>query len=130
MLVIPMSNEHFDKGLRKRREIVGDERVDKWVGEADDFLQALEEVTTEIAWASIWSREGLSSQTRSLLTLVLLAAQNRPVELEAHLITALRNGCSREEIREALLHTAAYCGVPAARGAIQLASRVLAEVEA
>ncbi len=125
-----MSNDHYEKGLRKRREIVGAERVDKWVGESDEFLQALEEVTTEIAWASIWAREGLTDQTRSLLTLVLLAAQNRPVELEAHLITAVQNGCSREEIREALLHTAAYCGVPTARGAMKLASRVLADAKA
>ena len=91
------------------------------------FLEALEEVTTEIAWGSIWARPGLSQQTRSLLTIVLLAAQNRPEELEAHLLTAVRNGCSHEEIREALLHSAAYCGVPTARGAVKLASRVLGD---
>jgi len=122
-----MASDQYKKGERIRREIVGDERVDRWIGEADEHLRALEEVTTEIAWGSIWSRPGLSKQTRSLLTLVLLAAQNRPAELEAHLITAVRNGCTQEEIREALLHTAAYCGVPTARGAIKLASRVFAE---
>jgi alkylhydroperoxidase/carboxymuconolactone decarboxylase family protein YurZ len=121
-----MSSDLFKKGLKIRREIVGDDRVDKWIGETDEYLEALEEVTTEIAWGSIWSRPGLTKQTRSLLTLVLLAAQNRPVELEAHLLTAVRNGGTAEEIREALLHTAAYCGVPTARGAIKLATKVLA----
>jgi 4-carboxymuconolactone decarboxylase len=122
-----MSSEQYKKGLQIRREIVGAERVDKWLSETDHFLEGLEEVTTEIAWGSIWARSGLSRQTRSLLTIVLLAAQNRPEELEAHLLTAVRNGCSHEEIREALLHTAAYCGVPAARGALKLASKVLSE---
>ena len=122
-----MSSDLFKKGLKIRRDVVGSERVDEWLDQTDDLLAALEEVTTEIAWGSIWSRDGLSHQTRSLLTIVLLAAQNRPAELEAHLHTAIRNGCSREQIREALLHTAGYCGVPTARGAIKLASRVLSD---
>jgi 4-carboxymuconolactone decarboxylase len=120
-----MSSDQFDKGLKVRREIVGEERVDKWLGESDPMLKALEEVTTEIAWGSIWARPGLPAKTRSLITVVLLAAQNRPEELEAHLLTAQRNGCSRDELCEALLHTAAYCGVPTARSAIKLAAQVL-----
>jgi alkylhydroperoxidase/carboxymuconolactone decarboxylase family protein YurZ len=120
-----MGNKHLDKGLKVRRKVVGEGRVDEWMNEADPLLKALEEVTTEIAWGSIWSRPGLPEQTRSLLTIVLLAAQNRPAELEAHLLTAQRLGLSREEIGEALLHTAAYCGIPTARGAIKLASQVL-----
>ena len=120
-----MGSDHFDKGLKVRRDIVGEERVDQWLGESDPMLSALEEVTTEIAWASIWARPGIPAKTRSLITVALLAAQNRPEELEAHLLTAQRNGCTREELCEALLHTAGYCGVPTARSAIKLAARVL-----
>ena len=120
-----MSTNRFKEGLRIRREVVGDEQVDQWFDSADDLTGPLEEITTEFGWGTIWARPGLSRQTRSLLTLVLLAAQNRPAELEVHLRNAVRNGCSREEIREALLHTAAYCGLPTARGAIKLAANIL-----
>ena len=91
-----MSSEQFEKGQKIRREIVGDDRVDQWMGESDPMLKALEEVTTEIAWGSIWSRPGLPAKTRSLITVALLAAQNRPEELEAHLITAQRNEWLRQ----------------------------------
>ena len=86
--------------------------------------KAARKLITEFGWGQL-ARPGLPRKTRSLLTLVLLAAQNRPDELEVHLGSAVRNGCSHEEIREALLHTAAYCGLPTARGAIKLAARVL-----
>jgi 4-carboxymuconolactone decarboxylase len=120
-----VSNERYTEGLRIRREVVGEGTVDGWLDAADDFTGPLEELTTEIAWGTFWARPGLDRRTRSLLTLVLLAAQNRPDELETHLRNAVNNGCTREEIREALLHTMAYCGVPTARGAIKLAARVL-----
>ncbi len=123
-----MSKDLFEVGLRIRREVVGAETVDKWLQDSDEFTRPLEELITEFGWGAIWSRPGLSRKTRSLLTLVLLAAQNRPDELEVHLGNAIRNGCSHEEIREALLHTAAYCGLPTARGAIKLAARVLKNV--
>jgi len=126
-----MSNEseRYKKGLSIRKEVVGEEKVSGWLSEDDDFIGPLEQVITEVAWGTIWSRPGLTRQTRSLLTIVLLAAQNRPEELEAHICNAVRNGCSREEIREALLHTAAYCGVPTARSAVRLAAKVLASRE-
>jgi len=120
-----LSKDRFEEGLRIRREVVGDEQVDRWLNESDEFTRPLEELITEFGWGAIWARPGLSRQTRSLLTIVLLAAQNRPEELEVHLGNAIRNGCSHEEIREALLHTAAYCGIPTARSAIKLAARVL-----
>ena len=120
-----MSSERYKTGLKIRREVVGEDTVDGWLDAADDFTGPLEELTTEIAWGTLWSRPGLDRRTRSLITLGLLAAQNRTDELESHVRNAVNNGCTRVEIREALLHTMAYCGVPTARGAIKLASRVL-----
>jgi 4-carboxymuconolactone decarboxylase len=122
-----MSKSRYEDGLKIRREVVGKEKVDAWLNECDELTQPLEEIITEFGWGMIWSRPGLSRKTRSLLTITLLAAQNRPDELEVHLQNAINNGCTREEIREALLHTAAYCGIPTARSAIKLASRVLSE---
>jgi len=124
-----MTSERYKTGLGIRREVVGEDTVDGWMDDADDLTGPLEELTTEIAWGTFWARPGLDRKTRSLLTLVLLAAQNRTEELETHVRTAVRNGCSREEIREALLHTMAYCGVPTARGAVKLAARVLREAD-
>ncbi len=123
-----MAGNRYEQGLKLRREVVGDATVDDWLSTADEFTGPLEELIIEIGWGTIWSRPGLDRKTRSLLTLVLLAAQNRPEELEVHLRNAVNNGCSHEEIREALLHTIAYCGLPTARSALRLASRVLAEV--
>jgi len=117
--------DRYKDGLQIRREVVGAETVDKWLADSDEFTRPLEELITEFGWGAIWARPGLSRKTRSLLTIVLLASQNRPEELEVHLGNAIRNGCSNEEIREALLHTAAYCGLPTARSAIKLASRIL-----
>jgi len=120
-----MSKDLYEEGLRIRREVVGQDKVDGWMAAADEFTEPLERLTIEVAWGSIWSRPGLERKTRSLLSLVLLAAQQRDEELEVHLHNAVRNGCTHEEIREALLHTMAYCGVPTARHAVKLASRVL-----
>jgi 4-carboxymuconolactone decarboxylase len=123
-----LSNDRYKDGLKIRREVVGSSQVDAWLEEADDFTTPLEEIITEFGWGTIWARPGLTRQTRSLLTIVLLAAQNRPEELEVHLGNAVRNGCSHEEIREALLHTAAYCGIPTARSSVKLAAKVLANM--
>lgn len=118
-------NKRLEEGLRIRREVVGADKVDAWMQDSDQFTQPLEELITEFGWGTIWSRSGLTRRDRSLLTLVLLAAQNRPDELEVHLQNAVNNGCTDEEIREALLHTAAYCGLPTARSSLKLASQVL-----
>jgi 4-carboxymuconolactone decarboxylase len=125
-----MSKDRFAEGLKIRREVVGDEQVDRWLNDTDDFTAPLEEIITEFGWGTIWARPGLPRATRSLLTIVLLAAQNRQDELEVHLRNAIRNGCSKEEIREALLHTVAYCGIPTARSSIKLASQVFKELSA
>jgi alkylhydroperoxidase/carboxymuconolactone decarboxylase family protein YurZ len=122
-----MSTDRYKEGLRIRKEVVGEAEVDKWLAEADEFTGPLEDITIEFGWGTIWARPGLSRKTRSLLTIALLAAQNRPDELTVHLRNAVTNGCTHEEIREALLHTAAYCGIPTARSSIKLASRVLGQ---
>ncbi len=122
-----MSSDRYKEGLRIRKEVVGEGKVNKWLEEADEFTEPLEELIIEFGWGAIWSRPGLSRKTRSLLTIVLLAAQNRREELEVHLRNAVNNGCTHEEIREALLHTIAYCGIPTARSSVKLAARVLGE---
>lgn len=120
-----MSSDYYKDGLQIRREVVGEDKVDGWLESADEFTAPLEQLITEFGWGAIWSRPGLDRRTRSLLTITLLAAQQRDEELAVHLRNAVRNGCTHEEIREALLHTMAYCGIPTARHAIKLASRVL-----
>ena len=120
-------NDRYRQGLKTRREVVGADKVDRWLEETDEFTAPLEELIIEFGWGAIWSRPGLDRKIRSLLTIALLAAQNHQDELEVHLQNAVNNGCTHEEIREALLHTAAYCGIPTARSAIRLASRVLGD---
>ena len=97
---------------------------------ADEFSQPLQDLVTEFAWGTVWQREGLPRRDRSLMTVVMLVALNRPHELRLHLRGALNNGLSREELREALLHAAVYCGMPAAVDAFRAAREVFAEIHA
>lgn len=122
-----MSDETYERGLAVRREVVGADYVDKSISEADDFTRPLQELVTTYCWGAVWTREGLSRKTRSLLNLVMLTVLNRPHELKLHLRGALRNGCTKEEIREALLQAGVYGGVPAAVDAFRVAKEVLAE---
>jgi 4-carboxymuconolactone decarboxylase len=122
-----MTDTLFDKGVQLRREVLGSAYVDRALAGRDEFSGALQQLVTEFAWGSVWPREGLQRSTRSLLCIVMLTALNRPHELRLHLEAALRNGCSVVEIREALLQTAIYCGVPAAIDAFRLAREVLQE---
>lgn len=121
----------FEKGLKIRREVMGDARVDATMGNLDDFNRDfMEEFITEIGWGAVWGREGLSRQQRSLLNLGMLAALGRMNEFEGHFRGALRNGLNREELREALYQIALYCGAPAGMEAFRAASKVLKEEEA
>jgi 4-carboxymuconolactone decarboxylase len=122
--------ELFDTGLTIRREVLGSDYVDRSLASADDFNRPLQELLTEYGWGAVWSRPGLSRKTRSMLNLAMITALNRPHELELHLRGALTNGVTREEIREVLLQTAIYCGVPAALDSFRIARRVFAESEA
>jgi 4-carboxymuconolactone decarboxylase len=119
-----------EAGLRLRRAVLGDEWVDSSLGAADEFTGPLQEITTNNVWGSSWGRPGLSLASRSLVTIAVLVALNRPAELALHIAGAFRNGCSREEIREALIQCSAYCGMPAAVDAFAVARRVLAETGA
>ena len=122
-----MTTSLFDKGLAVRKAVLGDEYVEASIKNADDFNRPLQELVTEYCWGAVWTREGLPRKTRSLLNLAMLATLNRPHELELHLRGALRNGCTKEEIREVLLQVAIYVGVPAAVDSFRTARKVLAE---
>ena len=112
-------------GLDMRRQVMGDAFVDRAVGNATEFTQPLQDFVNEHAWGSVWSREGLPLKTRSLITLAALTALKCPQELKGHVRGALNNGCTVEEIREALLHCAVYAGVPAAIDAFRAAQEVI-----
>lgn len=124
-----MSNSKFKQGLAVRKQVLGSDYVEKSITGADDFSRAMQELSTEYCWGTIWTRPGLSLRDRSLLNLGMISALNRPHELKLHIRGALRNGLSREEIREVLLQVAVYCGVPAGMASFQLAREVFAEVD-
>jgi len=119
--------ERYEAGMKVRRAVLGEVHVDATLARRDDFNEAFQDLITRYAWGEIWSRPGLARQTRSLLTVVMLVALNREEELRLHLRAAMKIGVTREEIREALLQAAIYCGVPAANSAFRLAQEVFAE---
>ena len=108
----------YDRGMSMRREVLGDEHVDRSMGNVSEFARPVQEFVTEFVWGGVWNRDGLDLRTRSLLNLVMLTALNRMHEFGVHVRGAVNNGCSREQIREALLQTAAYCGAPGRPGVI------------
>ena len=122
--------ERYEAGLQVRRAVLGDKHVDAALQKSNAFSADFQDLITRYAWGEIWSRPGLPRQTRSLLTLSMLVALNRGDEFRMHLRAALRNGVSREEIKETLLQTAIYCGVPAANTAFHLAGEVFSELDA
>ncbi|MBV8092618.1 MAG: carboxymuconolactone decarboxylase family protein [Acetobacteraceae bacterium] len=124
------NTELFRQGLEVRRAVLGAEYVDGSLARADDFMAAFQKLTTEFAWGAIWTRPGLPRKTRSMLNLAMLTALNRPAELRLHLKGALTNGVTRDEIREILLQTGAYCGIPACLDAFKVASEVFREIDA
>ena len=125
-----MSKEVFERGLEIRKSVLGKEFVENSIKSADDFNRPLQELVTEYCWGAVWGREVLSRKTRSMLNLAMLSALNRPHELKMHVKGALRNGVSREEIREVLMQVAIYCGVPAGVDSFRVAREALAEVDA
>ena len=117
----------YEAGMKARREVLGDEHVDRALAGATEFSTPFQDFITRYAWGAVWTREGLDRRTRSCITLALLAALGHEQELALHVRAARRNGLSEEEISEVLLHTAVYAGVPAANAAYAVAQRVLAE---
>jgi len=117
-------SEAFRRGLKVRAEIMGQAHVDRAMATADGFGADMQYLTTAYCWGEVWSRPGLDRRTRSLLVLVMLTALNRTEELRQHVRAALTNGASREDIREAFLQAAIYCGVPAAIASFRVAREV------
>jgi 4-carboxymuconolactone decarboxylase len=124
-----MNKELFDKGLAIRKSVIGADFVDKALATADDFNMPLQELVTEYCWGAVWGREGLSKKTRSLLNIAMLSCLNRPNELKTHVKGAIRNGVTKDEIRETLLQVAIYAGVPTAVDSFRLAKEALADLE-
>lgn len=125
-----MESDTYKAGLAMRREVLGHQYVDDALAQADDFTRPLQDYLTEHAWGAVWTRPGLDKKTRSMLNLAMLTALNRPHELRLHLKGALRNGVTRDEIREIFLQTGVYCGAPAALESFKLAREVFREVAA
>jgi 4-carboxymuconolactone decarboxylase len=122
-----MSDDAYDAGMKARREVLGDEHVDRAIESTTDFTAAFQDFITRYAWGSVWTRDGLDRRTRSCITLAVLTALGRDGEIAMHVRAARTNGLTHEEISEVLLHTAVYAGVPAANAAYAIAQRVLAE---
>lgn len=123
----PNGTDRFRDGMNTRREVLGDEHVDRAVARTTDFSAPFQDYITRSAWGAIWTRDGLDRRTRSAITLTALTALGHHDELELHVRAALRNGLTPDEIAEVLLHTAVYAGVPAANTAFARAQKVLAE---
>jgi len=119
----------LDDGMEVRREVLGDEHVDRATAAATDLTRDFQEFITDYAWGGVWTRPGLDRRSRSLITLTALVARGHHEELAMHVRAALRNGLTVDELRECLLQTAIYCGVPDANTAFRIAQRVLADIE-
>ena len=123
-----MSGGAYERGMEVRREVLGDEHVDAAIERTTDFTAEFQDLITRYAWGEIWTRPGLDRRTRSCMTLIALVALGRFDELPMHVRAALRNGLTHDELKEVLLHSAIYCGVPAANTAFHVAQRTLDEL--
>jgi 4-carboxymuconolactone decarboxylase len=123
-----MDDPRYEAGMKVRREVLGDEHVDRATASATDFSRPFQEFITRSAWGEAWTREGLDRRTRSCVTLAILTALRAEGEIAMHVRGALRNGLTPDEIREVLIHTAVYAGVPAANSAFAIAQRTLREL--
>ena len=115
----------FNQGLAVRSEVLGADYVKKSLENADEFMMAFQNITTEMCWGYAWTRPGLDRRTRSIVNLAMLTALSKPNELKLHVKGALTNGLSVEEIKEILLHATVYCGIPAGLEAFKAAHEVL-----
>jgi len=120
----------FDRGLKIRKEVLGEDYVNKSIAGADDFTRTMAEWSTEFCWGALWSRPGLDRRSRSIANLSMISALNRPNELKLHVKAAVKNGVSRDEIKEVLLQVAVYCGVPAGIDSFRIAREALKELDA
>jgi 4-carboxymuconolactone decarboxylase len=120
-------SDRYEEGMRIRREVLGDDHVERAIEHTTPDTEAFQDLITRYAWGEIWARPGLDRRTRSAITLTALVALGRDHELAMHIRAALRNGLTREEIGEVLLHSAIYCGVPAANRAFAIFTDVMAD---
>ena len=117
--------KRHEQGMKARRSVLGDAHVDRAEANKTEFTAEFQDLITRYAWGEMWTRPGLDKKTRSLITVAILVALNRPEELRLHLRGALKNGAKKDDIKEVLLHTAIYCGVPAANSAFHIAAEIL-----
>ena len=122
-----MAESTHSRGMKVRREVLGDDHVDRAVARTTEFSAEFQDLITRYAWGEVWTRPGLDRRTRSCMTIIALVALGRMEELAMHVRAGLRNGLTPDEIKEVLLHSAIYCGVPAANSAFAIAQSVLAE---
>lgn len=125
-----MTNGYFDKGLEIRKSVLGEEYVENSLSNSNEFNKPLQDMVTEYCWGYVWGREGLSKSERSMINLSMIATLNRPHELALHVKGALRNGVSKEKIREILLQVGIYSGIPAAVDSFRVAAKAIEEFEA
>jgi 4-carboxymuconolactone decarboxylase len=121
--------KRYKQGMKVRCAVLGDEYVDQAVASTTDFNRDFQDFITRNAWGEIWTRPGLPRHTRSLLTVAMMVALNRGEELRMHVCGAFNNGVTRDEIKEVLLQSAVYCGVPAANSAFHIAGQVFDEMD-
>src|SRR5467141_5412269 len=125
-----MDKKTHDKGLEIRKAVMGEAYVSNAMKNADDFNRPFQELVTEYCWGAAWGSDGLSRKTRSMLNIAMISILNRPHELKLHVKGALRNGVTKDEIREILLQVAVYCGIPSGIDAFRNAREAFKEVEA
>ena len=119
-----MSEDRYAEGMAVRRAVLGDAYVDRALASVDELTADMQRYVTEAAWGSVWTRPGLARRERSLITIAMLCALNRPHELRVHVTGGLRNGLTQKEIVELIMHSAAYCGFPASLDALRVAREV------
>ena len=125
-----MTSKLHDRGLEMRKQVLGAAHVERTLADVDQYTQPLQEMVNEYCWGAVWARPGLAPRLRSMITIAMLTAQNRPQELRTHLRAALTNGVTREEISEILLHANVYCGAPAAVDGFRAMREVFAAADA
>ncbi|WP_250533791.1 4-carboxymuconolactone decarboxylase [Caballeronia sp. AZ10_KS36] len=120
-------DERYEAGMQVRRAVLSDAHVDRSLANRTELTTEFQNFITRYAWGEIWTREGLPRHTRSLITIAMMVALNRSEELALHLRAAKNNGVTQDEIKEVLMQTAVYCGVPAANSAFHLAQKIFEE---
>lgn len=130
MTETPLSSDRYRDGMATRRAVLGDIHVDRAQGATTPFDQPFQDLITEGAWGTVWSRPQLTKRERSIVTIALLAALGQDDEVAMHVRATINTGATRDDVREALLHVAIYAGVPAANHAIKIAKQVFEQMDA